>query len=71
MIEDIRSATDTDLYIGFGVNAKTAREKAKGVDGVIVGSAFVSIMLDEAIPYSEKITRMQDLAKIIKEEINT
>lgn len=71
VIEDIRSATDTDLYIGFGVNAKTAREKAKGVDGVIVGSAFVSIMLDEAIPYSEKITRMQDLAKIIKEEINT
>ncbi len=71
VIEDIRTFTDTDLYIGFGVNAKTARQKAQKVDGVIVGSAFISIMLDKEIPYSDKIARMQELAKIIKEEINS
>ncbi len=71
VIADIRETTSTDIYIGFGVNAKTAKEKAQGVDGVIVGSAFVSIMLDESVSYTEKITQMQHLAKTIKEEINT
>ena len=70
VIAHIREVTDTDLYIGFGVNAKTAREKARDVDGVIVGSAFVSIMLDKTISYSDKILKMQELAKTIKEEIN-
>jgi len=70
VIDHIREVTDTDLYIGFGVNAKTAREKARDVDGVIVGSAFVSIMLDKTISYSDKILKMQELAKTIKEEIN-
>jgi tryptophan synthase alpha chain len=71
VIENIRETTDTDLYIGFGVNEKTAKDKAKGVDGVIVGSAFVSIMLNREIDYSEKITKMQILAKNIKEAINS
>ncbi|HIP02307.1 MAG TPA: tryptophan synthase subunit alpha, partial [Campylobacterales bacterium] len=70
VISDIRSSSDTDIYIGFGVNEKTAKNKAKGVDGVIVGSAFVSIMLDENLSFNEKIKNMQELAKIIKEEIN-
>ncbi|HHD84258.1 MAG TPA: tryptophan synthase subunit alpha [Campylobacteraceae bacterium] len=71
VIANIREATDTDLYIGFGVNAQTARKKAKGVDGVIVGSAFVSLMLDKELSYTDKIIRMQDLARTIKEEINS
>ncbi len=71
VIEHIREVSDTDLYIGFGVNAITAKQKARGVDGVIVGSAFVSIMLDKEIPYTEKIIKMQELAKTIKEEINS
>jgi len=71
VISYIREASDTNIYIGFGVNEKTAKDKAKGVDGVIVGSAFVSIMLDESILFNEKIKKMQELAKIIKEEINT
>ncbi len=70
VIENIRDVTDTDIYIGFGVNEKTAKDKSRGVDGVIVGSAFVSIILDESLPYTEKIIKMQDLAKKIKEEIN-
>ena len=71
VISNIRETTDTDVYIGFGVNKKTAKQKAKGVDGVIVGSAFVSIMLDNTITYNDKISKMQDLAKTIKEEINS
>lgn len=71
VISDIRTVTDTPVYIGFGVNEKTAKEKAKGIDGVIVGSAFVSIMLDDNRSFNEKIQDMQKLAKIIKEEINS
>ena len=71
VISDIRSCSDTDIYIGFGVNAKTAKAKAKDVDGVIVGSAFVSIMLDDELSFNEKLKNMQELAKIIKEEINS
>jgi tryptophan synthase alpha chain len=71
VISDIRQASDTDIYIGFGVNEKTAKSKAKDVDGVIVGSAFVSIMLDENLLFHDKIKKMQNLAKIIKEEINS
>ncbi len=71
IIADIRNTTDTDIYIGFGVNAKTAKNKAKDVDGVIVGSAFVSIMLDDSLAFDEKIKKIQEEAKIIKEEINS
>ncbi len=71
VISDIRQSCNTPIYIGFGVNEKTAKSKAKGVDGVIVGSAFVSIMLDETLDYHEKITHMQTLARTIKEEINS
>ncbi len=70
VISDIRSVTNTDIYIGFGVNKDTAKNKSKDVDGVIVGSAFVSIILDDSFSFSEKITKMQELAKIIKQEIN-
>jgi len=70
VIRHTREASDTDIFIGFGVNEKTAKSKAKDVDGVIVGSAFVSIMMDDELTYNEKFTKMQDLARIIKEEIN-
>jgi tryptophan synthase alpha chain len=71
VISDIRSVTDTDIFIGFGVNEKTAKKKSQGVDGVIVGSSFVSIMLDDTLSFDEKIKSMQNLAKMIKEEINS
>ena len=71
VIANIRETTSTDIYIGFGVNEKTAKEKAQGVDGVIVGSAFVSVMLDEDTSYTEKITKMQNMARNIKETINS
>ena len=70
VIAAVREHTDTPLYIGFGVNEKTAKEKAKGVDGVIVGSAFVRILLKENLTHTEKIDKISTLAREIKEKIN-
>jgi len=69
IIKIIKEITTTPLYIGFGVNEKTAKEKAKDVDGVIVGSAFVKVLLED-ISNSEKIKKIKEKAKIIKEAIN-
>lgn len=70
VIENVRKYTKTPLYIGFGVDEKTCKEKAKGVDGVIVGSAFVKHIIDDSLSNSEKINRITSLAKEIKEKIN-
>nr|WP_255327570.1 tryptophan synthase subunit alpha [Lebetimonas sp. JH369] len=67
----IKNITSTPLFIGFGVNEKTAKEKAKGVDGVIVGSAFIKILLDDSLKNSEKIENISKTAKNIKEIINS
>jgi len=66
----IRESSQTDIYVGFGVDAKTAKDKAKGVDGVIVGSAFVKILLDEHLSSIQKIDKISLLAKEIKNRIN-
>ncbi len=70
IIADIKEYTKTPVYVGFGVDQNTAKEKAKGVDGVIVGSAFVKVLLDESLNNSQKITKVASLAKEIKEKIN-
>jgi len=69
IIKYIKEITSTPLYIGFGVNEKTAKEKAKNVDGVIVGSTFVKVLLED-ISNTEKIKKIKEKAKIIKEAIN-
>jgi len=69
-IASIRKSSKTPIYVGFGVNEKTAKNKVKGVDGVIVGSAFVKILLDESLSNQEKITKISNLARVIKETIN-
>ena len=70
IIQNIRKYSNTPVYIGFGVNEKTAKQKAVGVDGVIVGSSFVQQLLDDSLSNSEKITRISNIAKEIKEKIN-
>ncbi len=70
IITDIKEFTTTPVYVGFGVNEKTAKEKAKGVDGVIVGSAFVNVLLDDSLTNIQKIQKVSSLAKKIKEKIN-
>ena len=70
IISDIKEFTKTPVYVGFGVDQNTAEDKAKGVDGVIVGSAFVKVLLDESISESQKITKIAAIAKEIKEKVN-
>jgi len=70
-IASIREASKTPIYVGFGVDEKTAKNKAKNVDGVIVGSAFVKILLDESLKNQEKIIKISCLARTIKDKINS
>lgn len=69
-LSSIKKYTETPVYVGFGVNVQTAKEKVKGADGVIVGSAFVDILLKENLSYTQKIQDCSELAKILKNEIN-
>jgi len=69
-LASIKNYTQTPVYVGFGVNTKTAREKVQGADGVIVGSVFIDILLQEDLSYSQKIQKCSQLAQIIKNEIN-
>ncbi|MBD3809926.1 MAG: tryptophan synthase subunit alpha [Sulfuricurvum sp.] len=66
----IKRHAQTPVYVGFGVNEKTAREKVQGADGVIVGSAIVQVLLDDTLSNSEKITRCCDITRTIKSLIN-
>ncbi len=70
IITNIKKYSDTPVYVGFGVDEHTAKEKAKGADGVIVGSTFVKILLDESLSDTQKITKISAIAKEIKEKIN-
>ena len=71
IIDEIRKHTQTPVYIGFGVDEKTAKQKAQNVDGVIVGSAFIKILLDESLTNSQKIDKIAKLSGKIKELINS
>ncbi|QDF29822.1 tryptophan synthase subunit alpha [Halarcobacter anaerophilus] len=70
IINKVKKYSDTPLYIGFGVDEKSCKEKAKGVDGVIVGSAFVKHLIDDSLSNNEKIAKICFAAKEIKEKIN-
>lgn len=67
----IKQYTQTPVFVGFGVNKNTAKAKVKGAEGVIVGSAFVEILLDDTLSYAQKIQNCTELSKIIKNEINS
>lgn len=71
IITSIKKYSDTPVYVGFGVDQNTAKEKAVGVDGLIVGSAFVKVLLDESLNDTQKITKISAIAKEIKEKINS
>jgi len=71
IITTIKQYSQTPVYVGFGVNENTAKEKAKAVDGVIVGSAFVKVLLDASLTDTQKIKKISTIAKEIKEKINT
>jgi len=71
VIKNIRASTSTPIYLGFGVDEKTAKNKAKNVDGVIVGSAFVKHLIDDTLSNNEKIKRITQIASNIKNQINS
>ena len=71
IIANIKKYSNTPVYVGFGVDQNTAKEKVQGVDGVIVGSAFVKVLLDESLSNTQKIQKISHIAKEIKERINT
>ncbi|MDD2829767.1 MAG: tryptophan synthase subunit alpha [Sulfuricurvum sp.] len=70
-LEMIKRHTQTPVYVGFGVNEKTAREKVQGADGVIVGSAIVNVLLDDTISATQKIARCCEITRTIKSLINS
>ena len=67
---EIKEVSSTPLYVGFGVDKTTAKEKVRHADGVIVGSAFVKILIDEGLTAGQKIDRIAALAGEIKSLIN-
>jgi len=70
-LSSIKKYTQTPVYVGFGVNKQTAKHKVKGADGVIVGSAFVDILLKDTLTYTQKIKECCELSKVLKSEINS
>jgi tryptophan synthase alpha chain len=70
-LNSVKKYTKTPVYVGFGVNEKTAKEKIKGADGVIVGSAFINILLDTKLTHTQQIQKCSQLAYKIKEQINS
>jgi len=70
VISNIRDSSNQDIFIGFGVNEQTAKEKAKNVDGVIVGTAFIKTLLNDSLSHSQKISQIIENAKNIKSLIN-
>ena len=65
-----KSHTNEKIFVGFGVNRDTAKQRVLGADGVIVGSAFVKILSDESTSMFKKLELLQEEARIIKEAIN-
>lgn len=69
-IRAIKNHTKTPVFVGFGVNRDTAKLRATNADGVIVGSAFVKILMDNSLTSSSKLQKIVEEAKIIKELIS-
>jgi len=70
IIYNIKEYTNTPIYTGFGVDETTAKDKVKGVDGVIVGSAFVKYLIDDSLSNNEKMSKITSIAREIKNKIN-
>jgi tryptophan synthase alpha chain len=70
-LELIKRHAKTPVYVGFGVNEQTAREKVQGADGVIVGSAIVNVLLDDTLSNTQKITQCCEITRNIKSIINS
>jgi tryptophan synthase alpha chain len=63
LVERIRKVTKLPIAVGLGVsNAEQAKEVARYADGVIVGSAFIKLVL-ESDSIDEAVVRVRTLAE--------
>ena len=63
LVARLRKVTTLPIAVGLGVsNAEQAREIASFADGVIVGSAFIKLVLDSA-SIDEAIPKVKELAE--------
>jgi tryptophan synthase alpha chain len=69
LVARVRKATDTPVCVGLGVSTGAqAREIAEYADGVIVGSAFIKLIL-EAADESEANSKVKLLAEELAEAV--
>lgn len=60
----LRSVSPAPVAAGFGISTpETARSAAEFADGIVIGSAFVKIQLDESLSDAEKRSRAKELAE--------
>ncbi|MBQ9501649.1 MAG: tryptophan synthase subunit alpha [Lentisphaeria bacterium] len=61
----LRKVSSAPVAAGFGISSpETARAAAAGADGIVIGSAFVKIQLDDTLPAAGKRSRAEALAKL-------
>ena len=69
-VEALKLIPEAEISAVASRNEKTAKEKVVGVDGVIVGSAFDNVLLQEDLTLSQKIEKCCSIARVIKQKIN-
>jgi len=61
----LREVSPAPVAAGFGISSpETARAAAEGADGIVIGSAFVKIQLDETLSDSKKREKAKALAEL-------
>jgi tryptophan synthase alpha chain len=66
LVDRTRAATKLPICVGLGVSSgRQAAEIAQYADGVIVGSAFVRVLLDADSP-AEGVDRVRELARELR-----
>lgn len=61
----LREVSPAPVAAGFGISSpETARTAAETADGIVIGSAFVKIQLDETLSTAEKRAKAKALAEL-------
>ena len=69
LVEQVRAATDTPVYVGFGVSSpEAAAEIARVADGVIIGSRLMQIA--GAGPAQAAAARVADFVTSVRHELD-
>ena len=66
----LREASGLPIAAGFGVSSPAmAGAVARVADGVVIGSAFVKVQLDETLDATERAGRARDMARAFSERL--